>query len=450
MNMLAAEGRIAPHSEKAEQGVLGSILIDHVRVLDFAISSGITPETFYFRAHAIIFEACLELASKGRPIDLLTISDALTSSGELEQIGGPFALQAMVDITPTSVHAESYIEIVKEAWLRREIIARARLASDRAYDLERDAQGVLSEIEQDMFSLSAGGGKANYVSAAQLAAGQAELLEKLKNREALPQGLDTGLRDIDEMLKGMQDTDLLILAARPSQGKTSLALDIAHHVAVKENPVAIFSLEMDREAIGKRLLCSSASVPFHQLTGRSFYPTEVHNRLVNASEGIGSLPLYIDDTASLDIMDMRARARRMARKHGIKFIVVDYLQLMTCAGERENQNLKIAAICSGLKGMAKELRVPVLVLSQLSRLADQGDGRPRLSHLRDSGSIEQDADVVILMRRPCKYPGDPDSGDRRLVIADIAKHRNGATGLVRLDFEEAYTRFSNRAKVEEQ
>lgn len=451
-------GRVPPHSEPAEKGLLGSMLLDAQRVIDLATTRGISGDSFYFRANATIYETMFDLNSKGHPVDLLTVADRLRATKELETIGGPFYLQALVDSTPTAVHAEHYIEMVHGNYLLREIISRAREASDKCYDPDLDADTILSQTEESFFGLNES--KPGTIGVwSELIKHQVDEINTVFENKVGVTGISTGYRDLDGVLTGMHKTDMLVLAARPSMGKTSLALNIAEHVAnghgdangVKR-PVAVFSLEMSKEQLVRRMLCSNANVPFHILSGHSYFPAEIHGRLLDAAHEIQDLPIYIDDTAGLDVLDLRARARRMHRRYHIEFIVVDYLQLMHCSRMASNgRQHEVAAISSHVKAMAKELGVPVLVLSQLSRAPEQREksARPKLSDLRDSGAIEQDADVVLLLRRPSRYPGDPEYEDTRLAIVDVAKHRNGPIGEVRLDFEDSYTRFSDRTEREE-
>jgi len=450
-------GRVPPHSEGAERGLLGSVLLDCERVLDLATTRNISGDSFYFRANALVYETMFDLNSRGIPVDLLTVSDRLRTTQQLEDIGGPFYLQGLVDSTPTAVHAEHYIEMVHDNFLLREIINRAREAGDKCYDPDLDADTVLSQTEESFFGLNES--KPGTIGVwSELIKHQVEEINSVFENKRGVTGIGTGYRDLDKILTGMHKTDMLVLAARPSMGKTSLALNIAEHVAIgttdpegKQRPVAVFSLEMSKEQLVRRMLCSNANVPFHILSGQSFFPAEIHGRLLDAAGAIQNLPIYIDDTAGLDVLDLRARARRMQRRYNIEFIVVDYLQLMHCSRVRENRQQEVSAISGHVKAMAKELNVPVLVLSQLSRSPEQRDksGTPKLSDLRDSGAIEQDADVVILLRRPSRYPGDPEYDDKRLSIVDVAKHRNGPVGEVRLDFEDSYTRFSDRTEHEE-
>lgn len=446
--------RVPPHSEDSEKGLLGSILLDAERVVDLSIERQITTESFYYRANGILYETIIDMHSKAIPIDVLTVSDRLRSLTLLEQVGGPFYLQSLVDITPTSVHAEHYIDRVHGNHLLRCIIDRAREAADKCYDPQLDADTILSETEESFFGLKETKSGTVGVWSDLIKTEVATINEVFETKKGVV-GLPSGFKDLDKMLMGMHKTDMIVLAARPSMGKTSLALNIAENVAIgeshpdgKRGSVAVFSLEMSKEQLVRRMLCSNAEVPFHILSGQSFFPAEIHGRLLDAAHKIKDIPIYIDDTAGLDILDLRARARRMQRRWGVDLVIIDYLQLMHCSKVKESKQQEVSAISSHVKALAKELGVPVLVLSQLSRAPEQrgGTSRPKMSDLRDSGAIEQDADVILLLRRPCKYPDDPESDDMRLSILDIAKHRNGPTGEIRLNFEDSYTRFSDRTE----
>lgn len=450
-----AVGRVPPHSVAAERGFLGCVLLDATRVLDLGIEKRITPDTFYFAAHRMLYEAMIDLHERHQPVDLLTVSERLRVLNQLDTVGGQEYLRGLVDSTPTSVHSEHYIGMVHANYLLREIINRSREAADKCYDPDLDAATILNQTEESFFSLAeAGPGVLSKWS--DLIEEQVDHINSLLDNKKRVHGIPSGFKDLDRMLTGMQKTDMIILAARPSMGKTSLALNIAEHVAMGVNneegrvPVAVFSLEMSREQLVRRMLCCHAEVPFHKLTG-GFFSRENHQKLMEGAARLRDLPIYIDDTAGLDVLDLRARARRMHRKFGIGFIVIDYLQLMHCSTVRENKQQEVAAISGQVKALAKELRVPVLVLSQLNRSPETRDksGKPKLSDLRDSGSIEQDADVVMLLRRPSRYKDDPEADDERLSYVDIAKHRNGPVGEIKLNFDGDYTRFSDRTEREE-
>ena len=444
--------RVPPHSEDAERAVLGCALQDAARILDLCIERQISAGSFYVQRHQSLFDTMMALHADRKPVDFVTVTERLRETALLDSVGGEDELARLISGTPTTAHAEYYIQRVYENHLLRRIIEAARGVTEDCYKGETEAESMLSSAEETFYALS------EQRIAVERTWGQLVNLE-MKEVEKLIQekkgitGVSTGYADIDRMLLGMQGGDLIVLAARPSMGKTSLALNIAEHVALgaRHQPpraVAVFSLEMSAESLVRRMICCHARVSAQELSsGRVSAPE--HVQLTGAADVLRNAPIYVDDTAGLEAMDLRARARRLKRKFGVEFIVVDYLQLMNFSKfAAEGRQRETAAISQALKGMAKELKVPVLVLSQLSRAPEtrEKNAVPKLSDLRDSGAIEQDADVVMLLRRPCKYKDDKDAGDLRLAILDIAKHRNGPTGEVRLNFEDRYTRFENRAE----
>ncbi len=443
--------RIPPHSEDAERALLGCALQDASRVLDLCIERQVAVDSFYVQSHQSLYGTMLALHSARKPVDLVTVVNRLRESGELDAIGGEEELARLIDGTPTTAHAEYYIQLVYQNHLLRRIIDAARSVTEDCYKSDLEAESLLSTAEEAFFSLSE-----QRVGTEQawgdLVNKEMEEVERLISEKKGITGLSTGFADIDRMLLGLQNSDLIVLAARPSMGKTSLALNIAENIALgarkqDPRPVAVFSLEMSAESLVRRMICCHAGVSSQELsTGR--VGAAEHGKLIAAADTLRGAPIYVDDTAGLEAMDLRARARRLKRKHGIRFIVVDYLQLMNYSKfAQDGRQRETAAISAALKSMAKELKVPVLVLSQLSRAPETRDSKsavPKLSDLRDSGAIEQDADVVMLLRRPSRYKNDKDAEDTRLAIVDIAKHRNGPVGEVRLDFEERFTRFSNR------
>jgi replicative DNA helicase len=457
---------VPPHSSEAERGVLGSILLDagnDSRVLDLCTENGITPESFFAPANELLFETLIEMSRAAAIIDPLTLNERLRALNRLDAIGGTAYLQALIDETPTAAHAEYYINIVRQKHLLRAVIDCARDAERRCYNEAVSADLILGEVEQRFLGIAdrrAGAGL-TWPQAIASAMGCIDRLFSLGAGAA--SGLPTGFANLDKQLKGLRSGEMIVLAARPSMGKTSLAMNIAECVALgrdiygrpmkgdhaRPHPVDVFSLEMSTESLGLRMVCGLAGVPGFQIDrGSSIDPKKISQQLTRAATELGKAPIYVDDTGGLDVMDMRARARRMKKRNKIELIVIDYLQLCNCR-EFANQGLQIktSQISGQIKAMAKELKLPVIVLSQLSRAPEQrGDktNKPKLSDLRDSGAIEQDADVVLLLRRPCKAQGDPEYEDKRLAIVDVAKHRNGPTGEVRLDFDDSLTRFGDR------
>jgi replicative DNA helicase len=443
--------RVPPNSEEAERGVLGSVLLDPMKVMDLCIENQLSPESFYVPAHRVVFGVMLEMTKQGTVIDALTVAERIKSAGMLDGIGGSVYLDRLIDSTPTAAHAAYYIDIVRQKHLLRCVISCARDAENECYTAEQSADLVLGKVEQSFFDITEHqhGFMVNWTEAVKKTM---DYVEKILHTRRGLSGISTGFGNLDKVLKGLRQSEMIVLAARPSMGKTSLAMNIAENIALgaktpdkTSRPVGIFSLEMSQESLVLRMLCSHAGVSAFHLSG-GFAPKDDHAKLVNAASVLSKAPIYLDDTAGLDILELRARARRMKKQHSIELIVVDYLQLLHSKEyERQGRQLETADISGNLKAMAKELKVPVLVLSQLNRAPERSEGKPRLSDLRDSGAIEQDADVVCLLRRPCRIEGDADHNDESLAIVDIAKHRNGPTADdIRLNFDQEFTRFRDR------
>ncbi|MCZ7593027.1 MAG: replicative DNA helicase [Kiritimatiellae bacterium] len=448
--------RVPPHSEDAERGILGSMMLDAARAVDLAIEKQIRAESFYIPAHQKIFQAIVDLHDRGRPVDLTTLGEHMTMTGAIAAIGGMAYLENVMDATPTSAALEYYIEIVRQKFILRRIIEVSRDAAESCYFGSDAADMILDRAEQYLFDISHDQRRTIKPWSEIVRATMVQIEKVFENKSGIT-GVPTGFADIDRLTGGLQPADMVIIAARPSMGKTSLAMNIAEYVATgrvsdhQERAVAIFSLEMPNDALARRMLCSCAEIGSNRLR-KGFLSGDQHRRLVQAAADLERAKIFIDDSAGLDVVELRARARRLKKQYDIQLIVVDYLQLLHCAQRAtEGRQLETAAISASLKGMAKELRVPVVVLSQLSRAPETRDRNavPKLSDLRDSGSIEQDADLVMLLRRPCKYPQDPDFNDKSLAIVELAKHRNGETGIIRLNFHDETTRFSDRRETDQ-
>ncbi len=453
--------RVPPHSDEAERGVLGSVLLDGEKILDLCVERQLLPESFYVPAHRTVYETMLEMSRERRPIDLLTVSERLQSAGLLDRVGGGTALDRLVDATPTAAHAEYYIGIVRDKFLLRCVIDTARDAERRCYESTDDAMGVLSNVEQAFFDITS----RQHGSMRPWQDLIHEMVGLLDNTHRGMEGVRCGFRDIDHYLQGLKPSNMVVLAARPSVGKTSLAMNIAENVALgfgdpenRPRPVGVFSLEMSCLDLVKRMMCCKAEVSAHTISG-GFISGVNHGKLMAAADALVGAPIFLDDSAGLDITELRARARRMKAKHNVELIVIDYLQLLRAPEySRHGRQVEITVVSGNIKAMAKELRVPVLVLSQLSRAPEaREDERPKLSDLRDSGSIEQDADVVMLLRRPRRGTGsgtgpDGEPEDENTALLDIAKNRNGPAGLeIRMIFQKEYTRFRDAAHgVDEQ
>ena len=464
-----------PHSAEAERGVLGSILLDaetgeDTRVLDLCLTHGIEPESFFDPRHRIIFETLLEMSRETLPVDGVTLIERLRARGRLESVGGLPVVEALISGTPTSAHAEYYIDIVRQKHVLRKLISTAQETERKCYDGDgRNADVILGEAESAFLGI---GGETSTKTDWKTAIDRTfKSIERLFESTGMIEGLPTGFKYIDEKLLGLKPAEMIVIAARPSVGKTSFAMNIAECVALgadingrkfegengRPHPVLIFSLEMDAESLAKRMLCGRAHVSSWRIARNLMAATEKADATASLIRAAGELkraPIYIDDASGLDVSDLRARARRMKRQHGIELIVIDYLQLCQCREvSKQGRQIEVSRISGSIKSMAKELHIPVIVLSQLSRANEQrGDKNevPKLSDLRDSGAIEQDADVVMMLRRPSMVRATRDDVEtQNLAIVDIAKHRNGEVGDVKMNFFRDYVRFGDRSQKDE-
>lgn len=438
--------RLPPQNIEAEQSVLGALMLDKnaiIRVADFLRS-----DDFYRGSHLLIYEAMLELFEKHEPIDILSVSNRLQDKGKLEETGGYSYLTTLANSVPTSAHIHYYAKIVQQKSTLRKLIDAASQITTLGYTESEEIEKVLDNAEKKIFSVSQKFLKQDFVPIKNTLEEAFERIDKIHKEEGGLRGTPTGFYELDDKLAGLQNSNLVILAARPSLGKTSLALDIARSVAVKAKvPVGIFSLEMSKEEIVDRLLCSEAMVGLWEMrTGRlsSEGENDDFTRIAIAMDTLSKAPIFIDDSSSSNVMQMRAMARRLQSEHGLGLIVVDYLQLMESSNPRENTVQQISEISRSLKSLARELNVPVLALSQLSRAVETRGGMPKLSDLRDSGSIEQDADVVLFISREDK--NKPDTEKTNIANIIIAKHRNGPIGQVDLFFNEKWASFRSLDK----
>ncbi len=470
--------RTPPHSLEAERALLGSVLLDATgrdeeRVMDACRAQGLSEEAFYGPANRTVYATMLKMSAASRPLDALTLIEELRRSNLLEAVGGVAYVQSLIDQVPTTAHAEHYLNIVRAKHLRRTLIDRATKVVEKGFDEREypDAQVVLGEAEKSFLEI--GGSRGATMSWTAAVDDSFTRIDRMfESGGRLMEGLSTGYRYLDETLQGMKPAEMIVIAARPSVGKTSLAMNIAESVAMgqmigqmttgtavptedaRPRPVAIFSLEMPVEQLTKRMLAGRAQIDMWRLN-RNLVPrrekSEMTDRLMQACGELKAAPIYVDDTAGLDVMDLRARARRMKKQHGVELVVIDYLQLCNCReGAKQSRQVEVSMISQQIKAMAKELKVPVIVLSQLSRANEQRGDRnekPKLSDLRDSGAIEQDADVVLLLRRPSRSPNADNAGDLTLAIVDVAKNRNGETGEVDMTFRREFTRFYDREPV---
>ena len=441
---VATPERTLPHNLEAEKSVLGAILIQN-EAFNHAAEL-IDSKDFFRNAHTRIFEKMVVLSERGDAIDFITLKEELSKSGELETVGGPAYIASLADGVPRSANVEYYARIVKEKATLRNLIFAANKILTNAYEADQESDLILDEAESSIFAVADDRLKAGFVPMRQLVHESFPKIEQLFEQKRLITGVPTGFVDLDEMTRGLQGGDLIIVAARPSMGKTSLVLNMAQHVAIQpDHTVGFFSLEMSKESLFLRLLTSEAQIDSHRLMSGAIGQKD-YGRISHALETLSAMRLFIDDTANIGVLEMRAKARRLQSEHRLSMLVVDYIQLMSGRGRFENRTLELASISRSLKGLAKELSVPIVVLSQLSRAPEsRSDHRPQLSDLRESGALEQDADVVILIYRDDAYNKDPNSPDAGTAELILAKQRNGPTGVVRLAFLREQTRFANLA-----
>lgn len=438
--------KIPPQNLEAEQSLLGSLLIDKDAIIRIADIVG--PEDFYHDKHRMIFESMLDLYGKRDPIDLLTLANRLEEKGKLEEIGGRTYLISLSNAVPTSSHVVNYAEIVQKKATLRNLIKAASEMAEMGYNEEEEVRSILDKAESKVFAVSQGHQKQMFVPITSILNETFERIDDLHKEKGKLRGVPTGYKDLDNLMAGLQKSDLLILAARPSVGKTSLALDIARNVATKHKvPVGVFSLEMSKEQLVDRLLCAEANVDLWKMrTGRLSDREEDDDfpRIGHAMGVLSESPIYIDDSAIATIMDIRTKARRLQMEHGLGLLIIDYLQLMEGQYRTDNRVQEISEISRGLKQIAKELNVPVLALSQLNRgVESRNPPIPKLSDLRESGSIEQDADIVMFIYREAVYKPDLELDRRNIAEIHIAKHRNGPTGVIKLFFDEQKVSFKD-------
>jgi len=451
--------RLPPHSPEAEQGVLGCVLLSPNESLGECITKFKEgAEVFYDLRHQTIYTALTEMYDQREAIDLITLQQRLKDKQLLEQVGGIAYLSSLPDAVPSAANLSYYLEIVQEKFLLRKMIHTCTSVVGRVYDFEGEVDALMDEVERDILRISESRVQSNTSSIKDLVKKAINTIEDFHQRQGLLTGVGTGFTDLDKMTSGLHPGEMIVIAARPSMGKTSLAMNIAEHVAIEQRlPDGVFSLEMTAESLVLRMLCSRSRVNLRNVR-EGFLAERDFPKLTGSAGKLATAPLFIDDSSGMSILQLRAKARRMAQQHGVKLFVVDYLQLLHSTARRaENRQQEIADISNGIKSLAKELGVPVIVLSQLNREIEREKGRPpRLSDLRESGAIEQDADVVGLLYKP--KSGDDEDGtesagsDQDAVPVNllIAKQRNGPTGDVNLTFLKAFTRFESAAKVSDE
>jgi replicative DNA helicase len=432
--------RVPPQNLDAERSALGSILLE--KDAFYKCIEMLRAEDFYREAHRVIFEVVTDLTNRNEAVDIITVSEELKQRNMLEKIGGLPYLTNLANAVPTAANVEYYAKIVREKSLLRSLISAAGQIMSMGYQASEDIETILDESERQIFQITQQRSTKGYINLKEILARTFEHIEEIHNTKGGITGLPTGFIDFDRMTAGLQRADLIILAARPSMGKTTFALNIANHVAGElKIPVVLFSLEMAKEQLALKLLCSEAGVDSHRIrtgTLRDEDWSKIAGALGRLSEGA----MFIDDTAGITVMEIRAKARRIKAEHGLGLIVIDYLQLMQSRGRAENRQQEVSEISRSLKSLSRELEVPVLALSQLSRAVEQrADKKPNLSDLRESGSLEQDADLVAFLYREDYY--NPDSDHKNVTELNIAKQRNGPTGAVELIFHREFSRFMN-------
>jgi replicative DNA helicase len=445
--------RTPPHSVDAEQGVLGSMLISPRETIAECVEK-INEEYFYVPAHRTIYNVLVDLWNAGQAIDLITFTQVLRDRHLLDSIGGAAFVTSLFTFVPTAANVGYYLDIVRDKYILREIISAATESVRRAYEEQDEVNNLLDEVEQRIFAVGEDRFKGQLLSMKEQVMSTLESIEKLFENKGAITGVSTGFRDLDKLTSGLHASEMIVIAARPSMGKTALAMNIAEHAALEMKlPVAIFSLEMSAQQLVQRMLCSRARVNLAK-TRDGFLAEADFPRLTHAASKLAEAKIFVDDSAGLTILELRAKARRLKAQQDVRLIIVDYLQLLRSTSRRaqDNRQLEISEISAGLKGLAKELNIPIIVVAQLNRNPEirtgSGKGVPRLADLRESGSIEQDADLVGLLVRE-EYYADSDEerteleGKAELIIA---KQRNGPIGQVKLTFLKDFTRFEDRAE----
>ncbi len=432
--------KVPPQNLDAEESVLGGILLDDTALDRVLEVMGV--DDFYRESHRKIFQTMISLSKQGAPIDLVTLSDRLRAQGELPDIGGAASLAALVDRVPSAANIATYARIVREKAVMRSLIRVSTDITERCYGGQDDIEAFLDEAERLIFDVSEQRVRPAFTKVGDMVMDTIKIVEQLYERKELVTGVPTGFLDLDRKTAGLQPSDLVIVGARPSMGKTSFVMNIAQHVALHhKTAVGVFSLEMAKDQLMLRMLCSEARVDLAKVRtgylGERDFP-----RLAMAAGRLAEAPIFIDDTPAQNVLEMRAKSRRLKREADVGLIIVDYLQLMRGLTAQENRNQELSEISRSLKALAKDLNVPIIALSQLNRQVElRGDRRPVMSDIRESGSIEQDADVIMFIYRDEMYNAEsPDEGTAEVIIS---KQRNGPTGMVRLAFRREYTRFEN-------
>ena len=439
-------GKLPPQAVDLEEAVLGALMLEKSPVND--VIDILKPESFYKESHQKIYEAIYELFGASEAIDILTVTQKLRSKGDLEAAGGPYYISQLTNRVASAAHAEAHARIIAQKYILRELITISSKVIQKAYDETTDVFDLLDEAESGLFAVAEGNIRKNYDKMSTLIKQAAEEIEIAMNREDGVSGIPTGFAALDRVTSGWQRSDMVVLAARPGMGKTAFVISMARNMAVDYNHgVAIFSLEMSSLQIVNRLISGEAEIPAEDIRKGNF-TQEKFNKLFEKTKKLAEAPIYIDDTPGLSVFELRAKCRRLKQQHDISIVIIDYLQLMSAGGSGGNREQEISTISRSIKEIAKELDVPIIALSQLSRSVETrgGDKRPMLSDLRESGAIEQDADIVSFIYRPEYYQMEtwpdetPCAGQGEIIIA---KHRNGSLEDVRLKFIGKYAKFDN-------
>jgi len=440
--LVVLSDRVPPQSKEAEISVLGSMIIDREAI--YAAAELLTEQDFYSTAHQKIFSGIITLSEKGEPVDLVTLSEELQSSQCLDDVGGRSYLVTLANAVPTAANVQYHSRIVREKAILRALIHTATGIVSRSFEAPSSVDEFLDEAEQQIFEIGRRGKQQGFASLKDVLVQAFDSIEKLYDEKKGVTGLSTGFTDLDRVTSGFQNSDLIIIAARPSMGKTTLALNMTQQIAVKEKmPTAFFSMEMSKEQLAQRLLCAESQIDAQNMR-RGFLSQDEWQKLTRAVGPLSESPLYIDDSGNLSVMEIRAKSRRLKAEKGLQAIFVDYLQLMRGFSRAESRQQELSEISRALKALAKELQVPVIALSQLSRAVEKRpDRRPILSDLMESGGIEANADVVMFIYRESYYNRNTEQGN--IAEISIAKQRNGPTGLVELYFLDRYTKFANIA-----
>jgi replicative DNA helicase len=444
----APGGRLPPQNIEAEQSVLGTILLKEHSL--GTVLEILKPDHFYRQTHRLIFEAMIQLFEKNEPQDLITVTNQLKNNNKLDEVGGAAYLAMLTSMVPVTANLTHYARIIHQKAILRGLIQVNTEIASRCYDEQGDIDTLVDEAEQAIFDIASSKSGQGFTSMSQAIPTAFKTIERLFERKELITGTATGYVEMDKMTAGLQPSDLIILAGRPSMGKTALAMNIAQHAAlVNKVGVGIFSLEMSHEQLVMRLLCSVGRIDSQRIRTGKLLPDD-WPKLTRAVGMLENAPIYIDDTPAIDVLEMRAKVRRLATQHNIGMILVDYLQLMRGRSSSENRTQEISEISRALKAMAKELKIPVLALSQLNRgLESRTDKRPMMSDLRESGAIEQDADVICFIYRDEVYNKSADNPDKGIAEIIIGKQRNGPTGTFKLTFLKEFTLFENMSHYEE-